>query len=152
VRVSGLVSPWGQPTVGGGALAWATGLDWHDQALCREVGSSLFFAEDQGDDAPKLGKRICNGTETQAPCPVREQCLEWALEVEDNWAVLGGMTPRQRHKLAAQRRRDAGGRPCQVCGQLFDADPNTLHCSDGCRAVSRQRRDARRTQRVRRAV
>ena len=35
-------------------------------------------------------KAIC-GT-----CSVRPECLEWALEAKDTWAILGGLTPQER--------------------------------------------------------
>lgn len=35
-------------------------------------------------------KAICDG------CEVKMECLEWALDQRDAWAILGGLTPQER--------------------------------------------------------
>jgi hypothetical protein len=78
---------------------------WTEDALCREIGVELFVAEVGESAVTRLAKSICNGQPgITEPCPAREACLEWAFEVNDQFAVLGGMSPRARRKLAAQRR------------------------------------------------
>jgi WhiB family redox-sensing transcriptional regulator len=77
---------------------------WTERALCREIGAELFFVEKGESYVTGLAKRVCNGTKEIAPCPVRESCLTWALEINDQHAVLGGTSPRQRRKLATERR------------------------------------------------
>jgi len=44
--------------------------------------------------------RVCKG------CPVRQQCLMWAYEIDDDWSVLGGMTPNQRKRLRTRVQRE----------------------------------------------
>jgi len=39
-------------------------------------------------------------------CPVRSECLSWAIEVEDYCAVLGGTDGPARRRIAAQRAKD----------------------------------------------
>jgi WhiB family redox-sensing transcriptional regulator len=90
--------PWNASNVGGGALDWATGLEWHDQAACASIGTELFFADKPGEvESAKLAKRICNGSEKHGmpPCPVQQRCLEWALETNEAFGIFGGKSPRR---------------------------------------------------------
>ncbi|MFQ5947741.1 MAG: WhiB family transcriptional regulator [Acidimicrobiia bacterium] len=64
---------------------------WVELAACRGVDPGLFFPGQQGDSGPALA--IC------ATCPVRVQCLEWALEVREPYGIWGGTTERQRRRL-----------------------------------------------------
>lgn len=73
---------------------------WTEEAACREVGVEPFVVDPGEKGLAQLAKRICNGQPgVTDPCPVRESCLNWALEVDDRFAVLGGLSPRQRRKL-----------------------------------------------------
>lgn len=76
--------------------------DLWDDALCAQVGIELFFPG-KGESATPA-KRVCRA------CPVQERCLEWALSVPvwmDQDGVYGGLSPRQRRTLRAQRREAA---------------------------------------------
>lgn len=71
-------------------------LEWLDDALCREVGTEIFFP-DKGTTAEEA-RSICRA------CPVRYECLSHALHLEANgvWQVTGiwgGLTPRERRAL-----------------------------------------------------
>lgn len=71
---------------------------WMDDALCRQFPAELFFPEDDRAQAAtyaKAAKEVCG------QCPVRAQCLEYALARGENAGVWGGMSPRER---AAERR------------------------------------------------
>jgi WhiB family redox-sensing transcriptional regulator len=65
--------------------------DWRQDAACREAAPELFFT-DNSDEA----KAIC------ADCPVRAECLSWALE-NTEFGVWGGLgeDERQAQKPAA---------------------------------------------------
>ena len=68
-------------------------LDWQQKALCREVDPDLFFPEDGGVGA---AKKVCS------LCPVKPQCLEWALgqsSDEDEYGILAGVGPRTRREM-----------------------------------------------------
>lgn len=66
------------------------------QALCGQTDPELFFAEQQGTGTINAAKRICN------ECPVRIDCLEWALKNDERYGVWGGTTPRERARLKGQ--------------------------------------------------
>jgi hypothetical protein len=70
---------------------------WTESATCREVGGDLWFTEFAGDR--KDAKAICRDR-----CPVRQQCLDYAMRIESDtstWmriGIYGGMTPSERRK------------------------------------------------------
>ena len=78
---------------------------WIDQARCRvqQIPTSVFFS------TPNLGLDVCNGPKSPlgkpigSPCPVRSECLAWALEAVSKWdddpGIIGGTTPAQRDEL-----------------------------------------------------
>jgi WhiB family redox-sensing transcriptional regulator len=55
------------------------------------------------EDAAGPAKAVC------AACPVREQCLEWAIATRQEDGVWGGLTDNERRRLR-RRRRDAARR------------------------------------------
>lgn len=70
-------------------------MTWRHEAACRTADPELFFPLSRG----KLGetqavqaKLICR------KCPVVAECLIWAHETMDDWAVLGGTTPDERRR------------------------------------------------------
>jgi WhiB family redox-sensing transcriptional regulator len=71
--------------------------DWRHRALCREVGPALFFTE--AGESTAEAKRVC------AACPVRAECLDFALEQDDRWGIWGGLDRRERVRF--ERERDA---------------------------------------------
>lgn len=40
-----------------------------------------------------------------ADCPLRSDCLEWALENDERWGIWGGLDPEERHNLRRRRKR-----------------------------------------------
>lgn len=71
--------------------------DWRIDALCRQVGGEEFFPEKGGSTVAV--KRIC------ARCPVKDECLEYALDNDERFGVWGGKSERERKKI--QREREA---------------------------------------------
>jgi WhiB family transcriptional regulator, redox-sensing transcriptional regulator len=72
--------------------------DWHSAAACRHADWELFFPE--GTAGPALrqagqAKRICMA------CPVRVECLTWALRHGVEFGIWGGTSPEQRRALRA---------------------------------------------------
>jgi WhiB family redox-sensing transcriptional regulator len=75
------------------------GTEWMAQGACREYPPEVFFPADSlGVDAARA---ICAG------CPVREPCLEYALENRVEHGVWGGTSERARVRIARQRRAAA---------------------------------------------
>jgi len=66
-------------------------------AACGSEDLELFYPEPGDLDGEQAAKRVC------AACPVREPCLEMALQTGDQHAILGGTTPSERGRLRRQR-------------------------------------------------
>lgn len=69
--------------------------DWREDALCRQVGPWLFFPG-QGE-SPQEAKNVC------ASCPVRAECLEYALVTRQIFGVWGGTSEWERRKIRRLR-------------------------------------------------
>ncbi|MCT9007145.1 WhiB family transcriptional regulator [Streptomyces rhizosphaerihabitans] len=76
--------------------------NWRDSAACRTVDPDLFFPI--GSTGPALlqiqeAKAVCAG------CPVRDECLRWALDTGQSVGVWGGTSEAERRALARRRSR-----------------------------------------------
>ena len=96
--------------------------EWLQQALCRGTDTRLFFAETGDIHTQRQAVTFCNGTlaevvdpttglsaTTGTPgCPVRLQCLDYALSFpqdQDNHGVYGGTLPSQRVTIRSAQRK-----------------------------------------------
>ncbi|MER7110562.1 WhiB family transcriptional regulator [Streptomyces sp. NPDC000229] len=78
--------------------------DWRLQAVCRDEDPDLFFPI--GNTGPAVlqaeeAKSVCRR------CPVREPCLEWALESGQEAGVWGATTEDERRALKRRAARRA---------------------------------------------
>lgn len=76
-------------------------LDWQADAACRDTETDIFFPASESDAGPALA--VCR------ICPVRHECLEWALATRQNDGIWGGATDSERRRI--RRRRAATARP-----------------------------------------
>lgn len=80
--------------------------DWTD-AACRDEDPEIWFPK------PKPGRETDYSIprEICAACPIRERCLEYAMQREGSraadsrWGMWGGLTGIERANLARRRRR-----------------------------------------------
>lgn len=103
--------------------------DWMNRARCRGADPAIFHPLDMREDLPPKSRRkgrtgrdqseknpqyalrvaaakeICWGTNGEGECPVRKQCLEWALEHNEKEGVWGGASERERRKERRRRQR-----------------------------------------------
>jgi WhiB family redox-sensing transcriptional regulator len=78
--------------------------EWMAEAACRGLDPDLFFPP-RGDVAVSSEARaICNGIGERPPCPVRSECLDYALENRIHAGVWGGTSDRERRRIARIRR------------------------------------------------
>lgn len=89
--------------------AWFTPVrtDFIKDAKCRDMDTNTFFLEKGKPASPVL--QLCNGKVVRGrvvepPCPVREQCLEYALSLPA-WCsgIWGGTTQRDRRRIRYER-------------------------------------------------
>ena len=64
--------------------------DWRAYAACSRYDPDLFFAP--GALEHKLAKKVCRS------CPVREQCLAYAMDEPVDHGIWGGLTERERRR------------------------------------------------------
>lgn len=105
--------------------------EWMADAACARTDPEAFFPEKgSGADA----RKIC------ADCPVRQQCLDMALNLRRNPdGIWGGTTMEERRAMRAHVVE------CAVCGVEFEMQAaNAIYCSDKCRRTARTRYEARR--------
>lgn len=95
--------------------AQAAELAWQDAALCAQTDPEVFFPEKGG--STKEAKRVC------VACPVRVECLTYALSVGERYGIYGGLSERERRVLA---RRLPGAR-----GVSGHGDEHDEHDADG---------------------
>lgn len=75
--------------------------DWRHGAACRDEDPELFFPiTETGPGARQVdrAKAVC------ARCPVRERCLEYALERGLDHGIFGGTTETERRALRRRGR------------------------------------------------
>ena len=94
VRSLRVAASWqvGIPETGQDAQASA----WRFAARCADQDPDLFFPV--GSSGPALrqtlrAKAVC------AQCPVRDECLDWALETAQPHGVWGGLDEQERERL-----------------------------------------------------
>lgn len=67
------------------------GTQWLEQARCQDRETEIFFV--RGAAKARRAQNICGN------CPVRQECLEYAIAEEIEFGVWGGLTERQRRAL-----------------------------------------------------
>jgi WhiB family transcriptional regulator, redox-sensing transcriptional regulator len=75
-------------------------MTWRADAACRNLDTDIFFPDSESDAAPAL--EVC------ASCPVRTQCLDWAIATRQHDGVWGGTTESERKRI--RRRRAAASK------------------------------------------
>jgi WhiB family redox-sensing transcriptional regulator len=78
-------------------------MSWQDMAACAGTDTQLFFAPD-GEREQEREIRRARAAAICALCPVRQQCLDYALRNSIRHGIWGGLT---REGRARERRRQA---------------------------------------------
>ncbi len=81
-------------------------LSWQEQAACNDKPTAMFYPNTEQGAYSAL--KICRG------CPVRQPCLDYALETRELYGVWGGTTEDERRKMLGFTR--------QKNGKLFKAE------------------------------
>ncbi|HEX9679240.1 MAG TPA: WhiB family transcriptional regulator [Candidatus Saccharimonadales bacterium] len=90
-------------------------LDWQEKARCRGLKSMYFFPpelDDRGgepirESKPKRDNREAAAKAICAQCDLKERCLEFALEKNEDHGIWGGTTESERRELRRQRAKAA---------------------------------------------
>lgn len=90
---------------------------WVEDAACRllppEMFYPLIFDTDTGDEIIDDGQGVGDTTEFYEAardvcrsCPVRGECLDYALRAKERFGMWGGLTPIERLRIERKGRRD----------------------------------------------
>ena len=69
-------------------------LAWQAEALCAQTDPEAFFPEKGG--STRDDERVCG------VCPVREECLQYAMDNDERFGIWGGLSERERRRLRKQ--------------------------------------------------
>ncbi|MDQ3708844.1 MAG: WhiB family transcriptional regulator [Actinomycetota bacterium] len=81
---------------------WST--EWQRQGLCRAGDSSVFFPPAHFERKPEREAREARAKTICARCPVRQECLSWALAIREPHGVWGGRSESERKQLLLGKR------------------------------------------------
>lgn len=78
--------------------------DWQEKSACRGMDIEIFFLPYNARNEEKRAltekaKKICQ------TCPVISDCLDYALDIEEEYGVYGGLSADER-KVIIRRRRN----------------------------------------------
>ena len=85
---------------------WTWG--WQFEAACRGTDSALFFAPNYFERREEKASREAEAKTICTRCPVRLQCLEYALKIRETHGIWGGLNEYERRQLLRQRALRAG--------------------------------------------
>ncbi len=68
---------------------------WRTKAACRDVDPEVLFVT-SGEDQAAVAERLCSG------CPVRRECLAFAMDNDVRAGVWGGVTSYRRGWMRRQ--------------------------------------------------
>lgn len=71
--------------------------DWVDKAACAGLRTAVFFPHREDNEREAMA--VCKN------CPVKCECLEFALAHKIDYGIWGGMGVRARNKLRRQRNK-----------------------------------------------
>ena len=67
--------------------------NWREDASCRGYDGAVFFPDDGDTAGINYARSICAG------CPVMEDCLTYAVEMNQTEGIWGGATKQERRRL-----------------------------------------------------
>lgn len=100
------------------ALTEAAETKWQEQAVCAQSDPELFFPEKGG--ATSGAKALCRS------CPVKDECLNYALTHDERFGVWGGLSERERRGLTRAGRRNAAEIAVRTANLTGAVRPETL--------------------------
>lgn len=78
--------------------------EWYERAACKGQDINIFYDSSVKGVTRPHNKALgfCNGTNERPACPVRDECLGFALSFPleyDQYGIFGGMTGAQRRRI-----------------------------------------------------
>lgn len=112
---------------------------WKADGICAQVDPDLWYPEKGG--STKKAKKVCSN------CPVREQCLNYAMDHNERFGIWGGYSERERRKLnrgidITPTPSHGGHQPSHACYQRGCRHPE---CCEANAAAARAYRARKKT-------
>ena len=85
-----------------------TNYDWRYSARCAGADTDLFYPPRDRDLYSGIADRakiFCYGENGKSPCPVRKDCLWYAVEREEPHGIWGGLSHRERNARVRKWKR-----------------------------------------------
>jgi WhiB family transcriptional regulator, redox-sensing transcriptional regulator len=81
-------------------------ISWQDDAPCRGLDVTLFFGQDREQPHDRAAREAA-AKEICRSCPVRTQCLDYAIKHAIRYGLWGGMNEDERFRERRRRLRQA---------------------------------------------
>jgi len=76
---------------------------WQHKGLCRGNHSYLFFPPSTVERKEERERREHKAKAICSVCPVKVDCLEFALEIREPYGIWGALTETERRQVLARR-------------------------------------------------
>jgi len=76
---------------------------WQVRGLCRGNHSTLFFPPSNVERKEERERREHKAKAICTVCPVKVECLDFALEIREPYGIWGGLTETERRQAAVRR-------------------------------------------------
>jgi WhiB family redox-sensing transcriptional regulator len=76
---------------------------WQSQAACRGNHSTLFFSPSSAETKEAKDAREAEAKAICRDCPVRMDCLDFALYTREPYGIWGGLNETERRRHMARR-------------------------------------------------
>jgi hypothetical protein len=123
--------------------------EWMSQGPCAQADPEAWFPERGG--STKEAKRVC-----WTSCPVREECLQFALDRDERFGIYGGYSERERRRIKRGETVKPFIKPapksvdCKQCAEPFTPKHHSqTFCSRGCARANEAGRVAARKRKLR---
>lgn len=83
---------------------------WRDTALCLSYPALMFFGLDDLESPAERRAREDQAKVVCAACPVRRECLDYALSMREPYGIWGGLTEIERKAHLRQNGRNGSGK------------------------------------------
>jgi WhiB family redox-sensing transcriptional regulator len=83
--------------------------EWIHKAACKNADPEIFFPPRDKVLYTKIAiqaKVYCNGPKGNTPCPVRAECLWYAITDDAQHGIFGGLSHRERNAMVRKWQRE----------------------------------------------
>ncbi len=94
-----------------------------EHAKCKKMDPEIFY--------PKRGQPIVNAIQICRVCPVKSDCLEYALANNERYGIWGGASERERRKIRRDRKQPPLAKKAAVKERQTRAQAARESCAHG---------------------